>query len=103
MLVFQIVTIAKILLRYGMQARHIDAFVQSLLEDFIHIYDLQEKHTKFVNVHEMMSTLHMQELLHVSLRERLTGLGVGPHVIDEMVDAVMRVNYAQVRSRSILL
>ena len=46
----QIVTLAKLLLRYGLGARHLDAVVDDMLARFVRIYDIQDQGTAFASI-----------------------------------------------------
>ena len=46
----QLLNIGKVLLRYGLGARHLDAYVDAVLSKFTHIYDLQSGGATFNNV-----------------------------------------------------
>lgn len=71
--------------------------MNSVLEDFGKIYQLQDQGIAFTNVTAMLSAMNVEfpKMLGKSIREHLTDMGFSSRLIDELVEATLVVNYGQ--------
>ena len=81
--------------RYGLGARHLRDFVSELLDKFTVIYDMQARNVSYSTVPDLLMALDLYEHTQKPLRAALMERAVPQLLIDELVDAVMRVNYGQ--------
>uniref|UniRef100_A0A4W3GPN2 Prenylcysteine oxidase 1 like n=1 Tax=Callorhinchus milii TaxID=7868 RepID=A0A4W3GPN2_CALMI len=84
--------------RYGFGLLRLQMWVEEVLEKFMRIYKYQAHGYAFSTVEEMLQSLGGQSFINMtrkSVSETLLELGVSQRFIDEIVTAVMRVNYGQ--------
>lgn len=84
--------------RYGRDLITVDGFVTKMLENFSKIYTLQKEGQAFDTVPQMLHAMGGEEMYSYTqedLRQALEKLGVKPLLINELVTAVMRINYGQ--------
>lgn len=87
---------AKLLWRYGTSLMTMQSFVADTLNKFVRVYELQEQGRSFVSPEEMLEELGLANLTRVSIRDHmLSNLRLSPALVEELVTAVMRVNYGQ--------
>jgi len=92
-----ILTIYKILLRYGFDFNKLQAMTQEFIDGFENIYELQDKGLSFDTVELMLSAMD-PKLLNLTKSEFRTFLeenGYGEGFITELVQAITYVNYGQ--------
>lgn len=73
-------------------------FITNMLKNFSNIYKLQENQQAFNNVPDMLKAMggdEMYEYTQLTTRQTLEKIGLKPLLIDELVTAVMRINYGQ--------
>jgi prenylcysteine oxidase/farnesylcysteine lyase len=94
---WEIVTLVKLIYRYGLQPIHLHRYIGRILDDFEKIYNLQDEGIGFENVTALLSAMNGRfvNLLQVSIKDHLTDLGYGRKLIDELVEATLVVNYGQ--------
>ena len=76
----------------------VDRFVTKMLKNLSKIYTLQKEGQTFDTVPQMLRAMGNEEMYgytQETLRQALEKLGVKPLLIDELVTAVMRINYGQ--------
>ena len=69
-----------------------------MLKNFSSIYKLQEDQQAFNSVPDMLKAMggsEMYEYTQMTTRQTLEKIGLKPVLIDELVTAVMRINYGQ--------
>ncbi|XP_067899050.1 prenylcysteine oxidase-like isoform X2 [Heterodontus francisci] len=84
--------------RYGFGLLRLQMWVEEILEKFMRIYKYQAHGYAFSTVEEMLQSLGGDRFINMTRRsvtETLQELGVSQRFIDEIVTAVMRVNYGQ--------
>ena len=75
-----------------------DKFITNMLKNFSNIYKLQENQEAFDNVPAMLKAMGGEafyEYTQQTTRQTLEKIGLNSRLIDELVTAVMRVNYGQ--------
>lgn len=75
-----------------------DKFITNMLKNFSNIYKLQENGEAFNSVPEMLKAMGGEEFYgytQQTARQTLEKIGLKPLLIDELVTAVMRINYGQ--------
>lgn len=89
--------LAKLVYRYGFQLYSLRKYVTAVLDDFAKIYDLQDRGIGFENLPDLIGAMNEKfvKLLEISMKDHLTNLGYRKKLIDELVEAVMVVNYGQ--------
>ena len=89
----------KLIWRYGLiDLYKMDKFITSMLSNYSNIYKLQENQQAFSSVPEMLKAMGGNEMYgytQVTARQALEKIGLKPLLIDELVTAVMRINYGQ--------
>lgn len=94
---WSIITIIKLLYRYGIQLYRLQSHINYMLEDFTKIYDLQDAGQFFGNVTALLSAMNKNfpKLLQISTKEYLLREGFTEQLIDELVEVATVVNYGQ--------
>ncbi|KAK0176236.1 hypothetical protein PV328_000390 [Microctonus aethiopoides] len=94
---YEVVTLAKLVYRYGLQPFYLDRFVNALITDFHKIYELQDNGIGFNNVTSLLSAMNEEfpQWLEESIKNRLLRMGYDEQFIDEMVKTTIVVNYGQ--------
>ena len=95
---WKIINYVKLLWRYGFDLFTMDSWVKGLLNEFSTIYDIQKKGKAFATVPELLRAMGGDTVYGYtqhSIQEALQKIGVKDRLIDELVTAVMRVNYGQ--------
>ncbi|XP_076278349.1 prenylcysteine oxidase 1 [Lasioglossum baleicum] len=94
---WEVISFAKLLYRYGIQPFSLNRFVQSILNDFAKIYDVQNSGESFENVTGLLSAMNngFPKLLQTSIKHHLLNLGYSEQMIDELVKSTLVVNYGQ--------
>ncbi|XP_078050178.1 prenylcysteine oxidase 1 isoform X3 [Augochlora pura] len=94
---WEVLSFAKLLYRYGIQPFSLNRYVQSILNDFAKIYDLQAAGKSFENVTGLLSAMNNEfpKLLQISIKRHLLNLGYSDQMIDELVKSTLVVNYGQ--------
>ncbi|XP_011865640.1 PREDICTED: prenylcysteine oxidase-like [Vollenhovia emeryi] len=92
-----LVTISKLLRRYGFQLIQLNWRIENMIKEFVKIYDLQDAGKSFASATELLSAMNedFPRLLRISMREYLSNLGYSKVLIDELVQAATVVNYGQ--------
>lgn len=89
----------KLIWRYGLIDLYtMNKFVSNTLKNFSNIYKLQEDQQAFNSVPDMLKAMggnEMYEYTQMTTRQTLEKIGLNPLLIDELVTAVMRINYGQ--------
>lgn len=89
----------KLIWRYGLIDLYtMDKFITKMLKNFSNIYKLQENQQAFNSVPDMLRAMggnQMYEYTQLTTRQTLEKIGLKPLLIDELVTAVMRINYGQ--------
>eukprot|EP00300_Choanocystis_sp_HF-7_P012606 c17955_g1_i1.p1 GENE.c17955_g1_i1~~c17955_g1_i1.p1 ORF type:complete len:579 (+),score=122.61 c17955_g1_i1:1-1737(+) len=90
-------TKVSVLLRYGRGLFKINSYVNSTLRSFAKIYDLQDKGKGFTSVQGMLEAMdpNFYKNTQIDGRTLVTQLGCCDKLVNELVDGVMRCNYAQ--------
>uniref|UniRef100_H3AC38 Prenylcysteine oxidase 1 like n=2 Tax=Latimeria chalumnae TaxID=7897 RepID=H3AC38_LATCH len=84
--------------RYGISFLRLQMWVEEIMEKFMRIYKYQAYGHAFSTVEELLRSLggdRFVNMTHRSVAESLLELGVSQRFIDEVIAAVMRVNYGQ--------
>ncbi|XP_066597597.1 prenylcysteine oxidase 1-like [Prorops nasuta] len=94
---WEVLTLAKLLYRYGFQPFRLYRYVNSILADFEKIYDLQDKGIPFLNTTSLLSAMNKDfiRLMQLPIKDHLLSLDYGEKLINELVQAIMVVNYGQ--------
>ena len=96
---WKLVNYIKLVWRYGLFDLYtMDTFITNMLKNFSNIYKLQENHQAFNSVPEMLKAMggeQFYEYTQQTIRQTLENIGLNPLLIDELVTAVMRINYGQ--------
>lgn len=92
-----IFTLVKLIYEYGIQPFRLHSYVDSILSDFVKIYDLQNEGYYFTNVTSMLAAMNEEfpKLLQVPFKDHLLHLGYSEKLIDELVEAPLLVDYGQ--------
>ena len=88
----------KSLWRYGFSLVKMQGVVTDLMRKFSNIYKLQEQGEMFETVPDMLRSMGGEQfynLTQISTRKYLKEEGLSQQLIDELVTAVMRINYGQ--------
>lgn len=89
----------KLIWRYGLFDLYaMDKFITNMLKNFSNIYQLQKNQEAFQSVPEMLNAMGGKEFYNYTqqtTRQTLEKIGLKPRLIDELVTAVMRINYGQ--------
>ena len=89
----------KLVWRYGLFDLYtMNKFITDMLKNFSNIYKLQENRQAFTSVPDMLTAMGGKEMYtytQLTARQTLEKIGLKPLLIDELVAAVMRVNYGQ--------
>ncbi|XP_028399919.1 prenylcysteine oxidase-like [Dendronephthya gigantea] len=92
-------TSLKLLWRYGFSLVKMDQVTKSLLNKFANIYTLQDKGESFHSVPDLLQAMSGNEefyrLTKITARKYLLEQGLSELLIDELVTAIMRINYGQ--------
>ena len=73
-------------------------FITKMLKNFSNIYTLQEKEQVFYSVPDMLRSMGGEAFYgytQQTTRQVLETIGLKPRLINELVTAVMRINYGQ--------
>ncbi|KAL0108851.1 hypothetical protein PUN28_014163 [Cardiocondyla obscurior] len=91
------ISLIKLIYRYGFQVFKLMSHINSLIEDFLKIYDLQDAGQSFANVTALLSAMNKDfpQLLQISTKEYFSRMGFSENLIDELVEAATVVNYGQ--------
>lgn len=91
------ITLAKMFYRYGLDPYFIQKFIQQLLNHFSAIYDLQKEGYAFSNVGSLLSSMSPKfiERMRQNFTATLISDGYSKKFIDELINAIVRVNYGQ--------
>ncbi|XP_011501304.1 PREDICTED: prenylcysteine oxidase-like [Ceratosolen solmsi marchali] len=94
---WKVITLLKLIFRYGLQPIYLYRYVGSILNDFDNIYNLQEQGIGYENVTALISAMNenLINLMQVSIKDHLQSLGYGEQLINELVKATLVVNYGQ--------
>ncbi|XP_076754653.1 prenylcysteine oxidase 1 [Xylocopa sonorina] len=94
---WKILSLAKLIYRYGTQPFALDRHVTSILNDFEKIYHLQDAGESFTNYTSLLSAMNTKfpKLLQIPIKNYLVNLGYSEKLINEVVKAVLVVNYGQ--------
>lgn len=94
---WQLVSLAKLFYRYGVQPFSLNKYVHSVISDFGKIYDLQDAGISFANVTGLLTALNgdFPNLLQTPIKKHLLSLGYREPLIDDLVKATLVVNYGQ--------
>ncbi|XP_012271016.1 prenylcysteine oxidase [Orussus abietinus] len=93
----EIISLLKLFYRYGFDPLRLQRHVNSVLENFENIYELQDHGKAFENVTGLMFAINKDfpEMLQVSTKQYLLNLGFSSKLIDELVETTIVVNYGQ--------
>jgi len=96
---WKLVNYIKLIWRYGLFDLYtMDKFITNMLKNFSNIYKLQQNQEAFESVPEMLKAMGGEEFYEYTqktTRQTLEEIGLKSRLIDELVTAVMRVNYGQ--------
>ncbi|XP_033222178.1 prenylcysteine oxidase 1-like isoform X2 [Belonocnema kinseyi] len=94
---WEIVTLTKMIYRYGFQPIKLNRYVNWILDNFDKIYDFHESGVAFENVSSLLYALNhdFPGLLNISLKDHLHNLEFSTLSIDELAEATLVVNYNQ--------
>ncbi|XP_011301154.1 prenylcysteine oxidase [Fopius arisanus] len=94
---YEIITLVKLIYRYGTDPVYLHRYLDSILDDFDKIYKLHDDGHGFLNVTDFLAAMNPRfpEMLQVSIRDHLTNLGYSNRLIDELVQSTLVVNYGQ--------
>lgn len=96
---WRILNFIKLIWRYGLiDLYKMNSFVTNMLKNFSNIYTFQENEQAYTTVPDMLKAMggdQMYEYTQQTTRETLEKVGLNPTLIDELVTAVMRINYGQ--------
>ncbi|XP_048399735.1 prenylcysteine oxidase-like isoform X1 [Stegostoma tigrinum] len=84
--------------RYGFGLLRLQMWVEEIVEKFMRIYKYQAHGYAFSTMEEMLQSLGGDRFINMTRRpvaETLQELGISQRFIDEIVTAIMRVNYGQ--------
>jgi len=91
------VTVIRLLWRYGISLIRLDSEINSIIEKFSRIYDLQEKSYSFTTVQDLLAAMDpsMVNMTKYTAKEALLEMDFSDRFIDELALGAMRVNYGQ--------
>ncbi|XP_012257805.2 prenylcysteine oxidase 1-like [Athalia rosae] len=94
---WKIVTLAKLLYRYGIQPIKLHRYINTILNKFDNIYQRQDDGMAYESFVDLLSGMDpgFPSLLEVSTAAHLQAQGFSKDVIDELVEATLVVNYGQ--------
>ena len=96
---WRVLNFIKLIWRYGLiDLYKMNNFVTNMLKNFSNIYTFQENGQAYTTVPDMLKAMggdQMYEYTQQTTRETLEKVGLNPTLIDELVTAVMRINYGQ--------
>ncbi|XP_071792006.1 prenylcysteine oxidase 1-like [Asterias amurensis] len=93
-----VVTLLRMLWRYGMDCFKIFSLVKSMLSSFSRIYQLQDNGETFNTPSELLDAMEKDTFVrwaHTPVQSVLHDLGYSDRFIDEFVSVAARVNYGQ--------
>lgn len=94
---WNIVSMAKLIYRYGLQPFKLQRYISSILTDFERIYDLQESGKSFLNVTALLAAMNenFPKMLQTSMKAHFLEQGYSETFIEELMKATVIVNYGQ--------
>ncbi|XP_043528164.1 prenylcysteine oxidase-like [Frieseomelitta varia] len=94
---WEILSLVKLIYRYGIQPFSLNRHVISVINDFEKIYHLQNNGEAFVNISNLLLSVNtgFSKLLKKSIKNELLDLGYSEKLIDELVKTTLVVNYGQ--------
>uniref|UniRef100_A0A2P2I199 Prenylcysteine oxidase 1-like n=1 Tax=Hirondellea gigas TaxID=1518452 RepID=A0A2P2I199_9CRUS len=94
---WQMLTLAKLLWRYGWDAYTLQSITEDMLNKFSRIYSEQRKGNAYKDTEALLRAMDQSfpALTKVTTREYLTNMGLHPRIVDELVTAVTLCNYGQ--------
>ncbi|KAK9297144.1 hypothetical protein QLX08_009024 [Tetragonisca angustula] len=94
---WEILSLVKLIYRYGIQPFSLNRYVISVINDFEKIYHLQNNGEAFVNISSLLLSVNtgFSKLLKKSIKNELLELGYSEKLIDELVKTTLVVNYGQ--------
>lgn len=95
---YSVVTMAKLLWRYGIDIYNIDSWInEKLLSKFMKIYDIQRAGHAYTTVSDLIGAMDPSFISYIkkSIKFVMKTSGFGDTFIDEMVMGAIRTNYGQ--------
>ncbi|CAL7951839.1 unnamed protein product [Xylocopa violacea] len=94
---WKILSLAKLIYRYGIQPFTLNRHVTSVINDFEKIYHLQDAGESFTNITSLLLAMNTKfpKLLQKSIKDYLENLGYSEKLINEIVEATVVVDYGQ--------
>ncbi|XP_053984035.1 prenylcysteine oxidase 1-like isoform X2 [Hylaeus anthracinus] len=94
---WEIVSLAKLFYKYGIQPFSLNRYINSIVNSFAKIYNLQDAGKSFENITSFLTVMNAEfpKLLQISIKQYLLNLGYAEKLIDEIVKATSVVNYGQ--------
>ncbi|XP_071555111.1 prenylcysteine oxidase 1 [Temnothorax nylanderi] len=94
---WSMISMWKLFYRYGYQPFTLQRHINSMIEDFTKIYDLQDAGHSFTNIEALLSAMNKDfpKLLHMSTKEYFLRMDYSEKLINELVESATVVNYGQ--------
>ncbi|XP_057319102.1 prenylcysteine oxidase 1-like [Microplitis mediator] len=94
---YQLISLAKLFYRYGLEPFKLHRLINSILDEFDQIYELQNAGVGFENITSLLAGMNNKfpEMLEISSKDFLLNQGYSSLLIDELVEATLVVNYGQ--------
>ncbi|CAG7821289.1 unnamed protein product [Allacma fusca] len=94
---WNVLTLMRILWRYGLGFNHLMSVTNSLIDDFSRIYSVQQKRVSYENPYELLSAMSpsLANLTRSTFKRFLKELQLKEILIEELVQAITYVNYGQ--------
>ncbi|KAK4020758.1 prenylcysteine oxidase [Daphnia magna] len=94
---WSVLNVASLLWRYGFSLLKVNTLIGDMLNQFERIYNVQDDGYAFSNVADLLSAMDpsFNLMLERTLEEGLKRVGISSLFIDELANAIMRVNYGQ--------
>lgn len=94
---YQVVTLTKLLYRYGLEPFYLNNYIETILNDFDRIYDYHDNNQSFKNLTSFLASMNIKypEMLLESTQNHFKNLGYSDKFIDEMLKVSLVVNYGQ--------
>ncbi|XP_065201064.1 prenylcysteine oxidase 1-like isoform X2 [Planococcus citri] len=95
---WKLVTFAKMLLRYGYSLFKLDSFIETMLDEFDRIYELQLQGKSFETVEDLLgsASANFLKYLNIDSEDGFSKIaGINEVTINDLVRGSLRVNYGQ--------
>lgn len=90
-----LINTVKLFWRYGFSLLRMQSFVETMLNNFLKLYESSDTRPVFGRVEDMLKWSGLYNLTRRTLEEELIDAGLSPLLIQELVTVITRINYGQ--------